>query len=67
MSLLTGRGYAFRIVEASVSAGTAIRRMGVIVPLSALKPGAVVRVEFEAEPVRGVRKARSVEVQEVGR
>jgi hypothetical protein len=41
--------------------------MGVIVPLSALKPGAVVRVEFEAEPVRGVRKARSVEVQEVGR
>jgi len=67
LSLLTGRGHALRVVQVALPRGTEIKRMGAAIPLSELKPGAIVRVRFAPEPIRGVRQASAVEVQEGGR
>lgn len=66
LSLLTGRGYALRIVQVLLPVGLEIKRMGAPAPRSELKPGAVVRVELAPESVHGVRKAATVELQEAG-
>jgi hypothetical protein len=67
LSLLTGRGHAFRIVTVLLPPASEITRTGRVVPLSELKRGVVVRVQFATGTVEGMRKAAQVELQGSGR